>query len=43
MKLKKAGVLGLSCAIAVGSMAGCGTSKEEAKTDGKEKISGEVR
>lgn len=26
MKLKKAGALGLSCVIALGSMAGCGSS-----------------
>lgn len=43
MKLKKAGALGLSCVIALGSMAGCGSSKEEEKTDGKEEISGEIR
>ena len=36
MKLKKAGALGLSCVIAIGSMAGCGSSKEKEKTDGKE-------
>ena len=36
MKLKKAGALGLSCVIALGSMAGCGSSKEKEKTDGKE-------
>lgn len=39
MKLKKAGALGLSCVIALGSMAGCGSSKEKEKTDGKEEIS----
>ena len=33
MKLKKAGALGLSCVIALGSMAGCGSSKEEEKTE----------
>lgn len=43
MKLKKAGALGLSCVIALGSMAGCGSSKEKEKTDGKEEISGEIR
>ena len=42
MKLKKAGALGLSCVIALGSMAGCGSSKEKEKTDGKEEISGEI-
>ena len=39
MKLKKAGALGLSCVIALGSMAGCGSSKEKEKTDGKEVFS----
>ena len=29
--------------IALGSMAGCGSSKEKEKTDGKEEISGEIR
>ena len=33
MKLKKAGALGLSCVIALGSMAGCGSSKEKEKTE----------
>lgn len=38
MKLKKAGALGLSCVIALGSMAGCGSSKEKEKQTEKKKF-----
>ena len=38
MKLKKAGALGLSCVIALGSMAGCDHLKRKKKQTEKKKF-----